>query len=553
MTSFETTEELIAQSILNYSNHPSIVAIKDKVKDSFSFEKFSSEEIGFQIKKLDLKKSTQNTDLPTKLLVENCDQFSIFFELVLNNSLKEGIFPGALKVANITPVFKKGSKLKLENYRPVSILSNISKVFERCIYSQLNSYFEKFLSDKQCGFRNRFSSQHCLLAMIEKWRYAVDNNEYFGALLTDLSKAFDSIDHKLLIAKLAAFGLDSMSLKFLASYLLNRKHRTKIDNDYSEYAEILFGVPQGSILGPLLFNIYICDLFFIINDLDMASFADDTTPYFTGPDIITVKQNLEQGGVELFKWFSNNFLKSNSEKSHVLFSSKELQLFNVCDSEIESSHCEKLLGITLEKSLNFDYHVDSLCKKASQKLHALSRISTYMDINQRKLIVNSFIQSHFNYCPLVWMFHSRRCNAKINRIHERALRLIYNDHISSFPELLSNDKSFTIHERNLQYLAIEIFKYKNDLSPTFMKLLFNENTTHYDLRNKSEFSRRKIRSVRNGSETIANIAPQIWDLVPDSIKKSPNLYIFQSKIKLWKTNECPCRICKTFIPELGFI
>ena len=167
--------------------------------------------------------------------------------------------------------------------------------------------------------------------------------------------------------------------------------------------------------------------------------------------------------------------------------------------------------------------------------------------------MKSFVTSQFNYCPLVWMFCNRTMNNKIDRLHERALRLVYKDENLTFEELLEKDNSFTVHNRNLQILAVEMFKIKNRLAPQPMQDLFKEKVNQYDLRNKKAWEGNNIRTVIYGSETVTFMGPKIWELVPTEIKNSNNLIEFKKKIKSWKPQGCPCRLCKTFISELGFL
>ena len=215
-------------------------------------------------------KASQSSDIPTKIVIENVDIFGDFICTSYNNTVKSSQFYQNLKLADITPAYKKGKKDMKENYRPVSILPNLSKIFEKLMFKEMSQFFDKIFSKYQCGFRKGFSTQQCLLAMLEKWKRSIDNGKSFGALLTYLSKAFDCLDHELLIAKLNAHGFHLSALKLIHDYLSNRKQRTKINSTYSKWHEILFGVPQGSILGPLLFNIYLIDLFFVIEDTDIT-------------------------------------------------------------------------------------------------------------------------------------------------------------------------------------------------------------------------------------------------------------------------------------------
>ena len=318
--------------------------------------------------------------------------------------------------------------------------------------------------------------------MIEKLRKIRDKKGIFAAVLTDLSKAFDCIPHNLLIAKLSAYGFDTKSLMFISAYLKSRKQRTRIGSAFSDYLNILFGVPQGSILGPILFIIFLSDLFYIYNDLDYANYADDTTPYVCRQNYAEAIEFLEPTINNIFAWFKKNGLVANSGKSHFLVSPYEKISLKILGSTIESSPSEELLGITIDSELTFHKHITSLCSKANQKLSALARIAKYMTIDKRKILLNSFVTAQFNYCPLIWMCHSRTLNNKINRIQGRALRIVYHDYKSNFKELLERYHSFTIHERNIQYLATEAYKVKNGLFPVIMNVFQFGKSSAYELR-----------------------------------------------------------------------
>ena len=267
----------------------------------------------------------------------------------------------------------------------------------------------------QCGFRKGHSAQHCLLVLIEKCCKVLDKRGFAGLLLTDLSKAFDCIDQEFLIAKFHAYGFDINSLEFIHSYLHDRIQRVKINSSFSYWSNVESGIPQGSIKGPLLFNIYMCDLFFDIIEIDITNYADDTTPYALDLKLENVVKLLEENADKLFDWFSNNYLKANPDKCHLLVNTTGNIRINVRNETIITTQTKKLLGICFNSNFRFDDHVASLCKKASQKLNALTRVAQYMNLAQRRSIMKAFICSQFGYCPLVWMFHSRKINNRINK------------------------------------------------------------------------------------------------------------------------------------------
>ena len=238
----------------------------------------------------------------------------------ISKCMLKSIFPSDLKLADVTPAYNKKSKNSKDNYGPVSILSNISKICERCIYDQVQLFFDFLLCKYQCGFLRVYNAQHCLKTLIEKWEKSVNNGGAFGALLNGLSKACDCLPHELLIAKLNAYGFDKSSLKLIHSCLSIRKQRVKINARYSSRSEALFGFPQGLILGPLVFNIFICDMFYFLEGFDIASYADGTTPYCAGKSAEFVVNNLEQSSTILSEWLNNNYIKVNTGKSHLLLS-----------------------------------------------------------------------------------------------------------------------------------------------------------------------------------------------------------------------------------------
>ena len=422
------------------------------------------------------------------------------------------------------------------------------------MYSEIISFIENSLSPYLFGFRKGHSTEQCLLIMLETWKKAIDNKGCAGGVLTDLSKAFDCLNHDLLLAKLNAYGFSIDALKFLKSYLTDRKQRTRVGSDYSEWMKIEYGVPQGSILGPLLFNIFMNDIFFFIKDIKIANYADDNTTYATNDNINSLITLLERETNSIIEWFNVNEMKPNADKCHLLMANQNNSItVNIGNEEIVNEDCVELLGIKIDKQLNFSKHVSKLCKKGNQKLHALARISKFLDKEKLKILMKTFILSQFNYCPLVWINHNRTLNNKINRLHERALRLVYNEPQLSFEELLEMDNSMTIHHRNVQKLAIEMYKVKNNLSPSPVIDIFQTTSHNYELRNNREWNTDNARTVYFGTETIRFRGPKTWDIVPQNIKEAQSLPEFKQKIKAWKPTECKCRLCKTFIPELGFI
>ena len=551
----------IDKIILKYSKHGNIIRIDRVIQNcTFSFVETDLAQIEIVINLLNIKKSSPDNSIYAKHLKEYIDICGKVLHETVNSGIKYSSFDDTMKLADITPIFKSGDSTNRSNYRPISGLSPGSKFFERVLQNQIGDYVETFLSPYLCGYRKGYSVQHALVTLLEKWRISLDNKGFGGAILMDLSKAFETLNHELLIAKLHKYGFDKSALKLIKSYLSNRWQRTKVNSSFSTWTELIQGVPQGSILGPLLFNIYINDLFYIPLDTKLCNYADDNTLYTCNISLNDLMENLESSASLVIDWCRNNYMKLNESKCHLLVcgNKEEVMIAKISNTSIIEAHEVKLLGITIDRKLSFTNHVEQIYKKASTKLNALARLCDILPFVQRKVLMKAFVMSQFSFSPLVGMFCNRNLNAKIDALHYRALKIVYKENIS-FEELLKKDGTVRIHHKNIHCLAIELYKAKSGITPTFMAEIFKIRQIPNDsvssrLRFLSEFyNSDNPRTVHYGLETLRSLGPKIWDIIPENIKESIHLSEFKRRIKHWIPVNCPCRLCKQYVAGLGFI
>lgn len=248
-------------------------------------------------------------------------------------------------------------------------------------------------------------------------------------------------------------------------------------------------------------------------------------------------------------------MELNPGKCHFMLigQSNDLTSLHISNSIIPATNMECLLGVTIYSDLTFSQHLNGVIAKANKKINALSRVSPYMNQIQRKIVFQSFVKSQFTYCPLIWMFCNRSENNRINRLHERALRLVNSDNNSTFEELLVQSRDVTIHHSNIQKLVTEVYKFSNSLGPPILNEIFKKREMPYNLRSFREIETLYPKSVRHGTESLSYKASQIWNDVPYDLKEVSTLNQFKEKIKLWRCNDCTCRLCKTYLHRVGFI
>ena len=281
----------------------------------------------------------------------------------------------------------------------------------------------------------------------------------------------------MIITKLEAYGIERENLRLIYSYLKGWKKFVKINNTYSDYNEIISGVPQGSILGPILFNFSINDLFFFIEVASMHNFSDDNTLSARGETVSKLIETLESESNIAIDWFTKNEMIINPDKFQaIILDKKKSNLTNIpmtIDNQtIKSVPSVELLGIHLDDKLNFNLHISNICRSAANQLNALIRLKSYLNFNAKRVLINSYIISNFNYCPLVWIFSTAKSLNKIESLQNRALRFLYNDYSISYEGLLEKAGKVKTTVNRLRNLCVEIYKTINKLNPEFMSNIF---------------------------------------------------------------------------------
>jgi hypothetical protein len=530
--------------------HPSVSKIIEthNTNNQFHFQSVTQTEISKSLKSLNPKKATGVDNIPPKILNCSAPSISVPLTRIVNKMIETNIFPDDLKKAQVTPLYKKDDPFVMKNYRPVSILSSTSKVFEKVINDQLCTYFDNIFHNFLAAFRPKYGCQTTLLRLIEDWKMALDNNEHVGAILMDLSKAFDCLPHNLIALKLKAYGLSDNSVSLVHNYLTNRKQRVKIGKVHSSWTETIKGVPQGSILGPLIFNIFINDIFYFIEKSSLYNYADDNTLSFNHPNICVLKSTLEQESKTLINWFNINQMQANPDKFQSLAVGKkthdQLKCFNIDDVNIACEDQVKLLGVDLDFLLNFDAQITRLCKKAAGQLNVLLRLSKFLSVECKLLVYKSFIRSNFSFCPIIWHFCSKQNTEKLEKLQHRALRIVFNDFNSTYEDLLEKVNMPTLHLARLRTIAIETYKCLYRLSPPYLHDLVEFKQSTYTLRNSNTILVPKVRTTTYGKKSFRFEAARVWNNLPNHVRTCDNYKEFTRMIQTWTGQTCTCVMCK---------
>ena len=543
---FNSDQCKIEQIINHYKDHTSIRLINQyhPSPKTFDFDLASEEDIENIIESLNSDAASGVDKTSVKFLKLTAKIIKKPLKDIVNSTIKQTKYVDKAKEARITPLFKTKSKLCKKNFRPVSILNSFSKVIEKHYQNSMGNFTNSILSDKISAYRKGHSCHHVLLSLTEEWREFLDKNMYVGAVVMDLSKAFDCLPHELLIAKLNAYGMSKKSLKLIYSYLIDRKQRVEINGTFSQWLRILNGVPQGSILGPILFNIFFNDFIYFIKSVNPHNFADDNNLSTHAKDINALVEKLEMGTSEAIDWLTENCMLANPDKFKGIILHKTHNIINqpiqIKNEIIKSEQNVKSLGVEIDNKLNYKTHISKLCKTASAKLNALKRNSHYLNFDQRKYFVHAYVLSTFNYSNSVWHFCGLTETHKMEKIQERAIRFIYNDYESIYAELLIKYNISTLYTKRIKSICTEMYKTTNNLNPGYMKNIFKNRPSTHPSRQPLDLYIAKSNQYTYGENSLRILGPTIWNSLPNDTRQAKNINAFKNIIKNIPLPHCGC-------------
>lgn len=452
---------------------------------SIFIETVSEAEVITIAKNFQSGKATGYDNIPISTIKSTIDIIAKPLTHIINMSFKYGIFPDQLKISRVVPLFKSGDKSTISNYRPVSVLPAFSKIFEKAFYNRLVKYLNRhdILCKNQYGFRKAHSTAFALIDLYEKISKSIDNKEVAIGIFMDLSKAFDAISHEILFQKLEHYGIRGIALDWVKSYFCNRRQFVSYKNASSHLKYISCGVPQGSILGPLLFLIYINDICYVSNFAKLILFADDTNLFFTDKDPVYLNHVVNRELESFSVWLATNKLSLNLKKTKFIdFKSKQKRTSAECrvlinNQEIEQVKENVFLGIILDENLTWKSHISQVSSKVSKSIGIIRKSSYYLLKSSLRTLYFAMLYPYLQYCNIVWASTYESNLRRLVILQKRAIRIINKSEVDAHTTpIFRNMKLLKFCDINKLQVGQFMFKYKNNLLPQSFKGIFTTNS-----------------------------------------------------------------------------
>jgi len=539
---FSTVGKKFASSIPPPRKNSEAYLSKEKtLPNSIYLAPTDTEEIKSIIKSLKPKKSTGHDNISTLFICNNKIALCTPITILINKSLESGIVPDACKIAKVTPIYKSKDKELCTNYRPISLLPSTSKILEKIIHKRVYYFLQQqnILYHSQYGFRSKHSTNQAVCEFIANTLNAIDNKMTTIGVFLDLSKAFDTIDHQILLRKLKYYGIRGLALEWFKNYLCNRKQFVNYNGTSSSLRDITCGVPQGSVLGPLLFIIYTNDLPNALSYSKCILFADDTTIYLSLKNIHELYDKINYDLETVSDWFRANKLTLNINKTNYMIFTKSInthrqsKIIKLGPESINRVPHVKFLGIIIDEHLDWHRHIDHCKCKISSGMYALSSLKNTLGSKQLKMLYYSLIHPYLTYGIVLWGAANKKHINKLRILQNKSVRKInkskYNDSAAPIYASLNIPNIQTIYEVELSKL---MYQHVHSTLPSPLQQLFtfNSHTYDYNTRHKNDphITQRRTELV---SKSFLHKAPQLWLSIPSNIKQSHTMESFKYNIR----------------------
>lgn len=493
-----------------------------------------ADEVLSTIGELKSNKSPGIDKIGTSELKTVADLISLPLAHIVNRCFEDGIFPDIFKIGIIKPVHKSGNKLQLENYRPISLISNIGKVIEKIIKKRLTKFLNKnkILSEKQYGFRDGKSTDDAIYELTSLIYKAMDASKPALSIFVDLSRAFDTVCHHKLLEKLENIGMRGRAYDLISSYLSDRKQMVEVEGAVSDVLPVTYGVPQGTVLGPMLFTIYINDLLTLDTEGVVLSFADDTVIFYNAASWQELKTKSESDFRKIVEWFRFNKLTLNVEKTRYLpFTSYCSKLPNLGSLNIDTTisvpetSSVKYLGLTIDRHMRWDLHVTQLTNKLRCFLSRFRILRECLELPQLMMVYNGLIQSQLLYGLVGWGGVSECYIRGLKVVQKRILKTMLGRE-QCYPSVLLFKQSGVLDIRQL-------FCLKMILNVRSRKLQIEHIEHSYNTRGRENKVLIPRCSKTVGQRHCKFLGPKIWDLLPDEYKTLVGHKRFKYEVKNW--------------------
>ena len=535
---FSSVASKLASKIPHANTDP--ISYVNPLTNSFVFLETDYNEINKTIQSFPSKRS-HKSDIPSFIYKQISDIISPIFASLINSSVASGVFPNFMKIARVIPLHKSGSKSDVSNYRPISTLPFLSKVYERIIHKRLLNFFLKYnvLYNDQYGFLPQHDSTQAILKFTDQCYSCLNKGHYLASVFLDFSKAFDTVVHSILCKKLEKYGIRGNMNKWFQSYLKDRTQFVEVNGVPSRPSTISCSVPQGSILGPLCFLIYINDMH-KSSTLNMVHFADDSTAFTTSPDLQNLTLNINSQLENISNWLCANKLSLNVTKSSfTIFTNKPvgviptIKIRNLPIAHVKST---KFLGINLDNKLNFGTHISSVCSKISKSLAVIRKLSRIVPLKVLKTLYTSLTVPHVIYGIEVWGSSNKTQIKRLINILNKCLKLITGSTQHGVSNIYHHNKLLDFNDLYKYFCLVRMYKYfrlgqHSHFSEVYSKYEVSHlRPTRFRLNKNLNIPQSRL-SICKKSFVSQSIG--FWNNIPLNIKECPTLKLFKYNLRLF--------------------